>query len=116
VRPDKVRGPERLGRGGAAAQSPAFVRGGSVPGARIDVAAAARSTDVAARRIRLPGVRQPRASLGCALPRRRGGRRGQRGSAAASIRFFIYFLFFSFFYLRFFIFYVNIFFSLKFFS
>ena len=27
-------------------------------------------------RIRLPGVRQPRASLGCALPRRRGGRRG----------------------------------------
>jgi len=102
-----VRGPERLGRGGAAAQSPAFARGGSLPGARIDVAAATRSTDVAARRIRLPGVRQPRASLGCALPRRRGGRRGQCGSAAASIRFFI---FFSFFYLRFFIFYVNIFF------
>jgi len=50
-----VRGPERLDRGGAAAQSPAFARGGSLPGARIDVAAAARSTDVAARRIRLPG-------------------------------------------------------------
>jgi len=86
-----VRGPERLDRGGAAAQSPAFARGGSLPGARIDVAAAARSTDVAAAGSASPGCG------GLAPPWAARSPVGGEDDGAARIRRRLYKIFYFFF-------------------